>query len=67
VNGSTVRKGDKVRLNSGGPMMTVIGFSHRGNAWCEWESESGRWEERSFPIACLTSLEQRQEHQDESP
>ena len=36
--------GDKVRLVSGGPEMTVIGFSPRGNVWCEWEVEPGEWE-----------------------
>jgi uncharacterized protein YodC (DUF2158 family) len=68
ASGSTVRVGDKVRLNSGGPEMTVTGFSPRGNAWCEWESESERWKEHSFPPACLTLvMEPQRERREEMP
>lgn len=39
---------DVVVLNSGGPMMKVIGFSHNGRVWCEWKNSDGFVEEASF-------------------
>jgi uncharacterized protein YodC (DUF2158 family) len=39
---------DKVVLKSGGPTMTVIGFSRNGRVWCEYHDRPGRLCEDSF-------------------
>jgi uncharacterized protein YodC (DUF2158 family) len=45
--------GQLVMLASGGPPMKIIGFSPRGNVWCEWETADGIPTEASFPPAAL--------------
>lgn len=48
-----LRIGDAVRLNSGGPLMTVYDIDYWGNAMCCWLD--GRTMEReTFQPICLT-------------
>ncbi len=47
--------GDKVVLNSGGPVMTVTAVSPRGKLLCEWEN-AGFIEEYLFLPVCLTAV-----------
>ena len=46
--------GDKVRLRSGGPEMTVTAMAVPcdGNVWCSWDDEDGPTG-AAFNIACL--------------
>jgi uncharacterized protein YodC (DUF2158 family) len=56
--------GDAVRLNSGGPVMTVTsiypptetvhGTTSNPTATCAWMLENGFVQRDSFPVPCLT-------------
>jgi uncharacterized protein YodC (DUF2158 family) len=46
------KKGDVVQLKSGGPRMTVTGYSELGNVICRWFS-SGKSTEETFPDDAL--------------
>jgi uncharacterized protein YodC (DUF2158 family) len=51
-----MKKGDRVRLRSGGPMMTVValgGIFRDGEVQCEWFSTGGLKNEDWFAIATL--------------
>ena len=50
----TFKVGDTARLNSGGPLMTVVYVSEHGAVTCAWFSSDGSSSESSFPSACLT-------------
>lgn len=48
--------GDQVILNSGGPVMTVIGVEAgdpNDHAWCRWNRSNGTTDRGSFPQAAL--------------
>ena len=55
-----MKVGSKVRLNSGGPLMTVTHIED-GKAKCQWMAKVHNWGvsigEAEFPIASLTPLE----------
>lgn len=53
--------GDKARLNSGGPIMTVIGISPSGKIWCQWEQSDGEIDDASFDKAMLIYLDSTSE------
>lgn len=44
--------GDVVKLNSGGPNMTIK-ESESETAWCQWMSNEGKVYEADFPIKSL--------------
>lgn len=52
-----LKLGDKVRLNSGGPAMTVIKLGlFSGNARCAWFDDGDQCHEADFPsesLACF--------------
>jgi uncharacterized protein YodC (DUF2158 family) len=48
--------GDKAILNSGGPVMEIIGISRNGRVWCEWKRRDGYIDEASFDQAMLTKV-----------
>ena len=49
--------GAQVRLNSGGPIMTVVGIDAAGQIECEWKRRDGTRNSGTFPVACLASLD----------
>jgi uncharacterized protein YodC (DUF2158 family) len=51
--------GDKVKLNSGGPIMTVTqtGEHEDGLVMCAWFNSSGKAQEQLFPPAALTKVD----------
>ncbi len=55
----TFAVGDKVVLNSGGPVMTVFDIGiNTGHLWCKWEKvnpDDSFIPEARFPPACVTS------------
>jgi uncharacterized protein YodC (DUF2158 family) len=50
---TAIQVGDKVTLNSGGPVMEVIGLSRHGKVWCEWPTSSGQTDDASFDAPML--------------
>lgn len=49
------KPGDRVRLQSGGPLMTVLDVGkHTGTVWCRWPV-SNDFRETSFPTEAITS------------
>jgi uncharacterized protein YodC (DUF2158 family) len=55
------RIGGKVKLNSGGPDMTIMKLGHRPgtpmeqlSAQCQWVDDGGKLQESIFLTACLT-------------
>lgn len=46
--------GDKVRLNSGGPTMTVSKVCESGNLECMWFGDTKDVSVGHFPLECLT-------------
>ena len=57
MNLATIAHGQRVRLASGGPTMTVIGFSPNGRVWVEWENVDGCTEEASFVPEALVPVQ----------
>lgn len=54
ANKNTFKMGDVVRLNSGGPAMTVINpDAADGDAYCTWWND-GEYGSKGFPHAALT-------------
>ena len=48
--------GDVVRLKSGGPLMTVVRFTHDGDPLCTWFDYSGEsMIHHKFPIAATNA------------
>ncbi len=45
--------GEKCRLNSGGPEMTVIGMDKVGLVLCRWKTPNNNTAKHSFPAVCL--------------
>jgi uncharacterized protein YodC (DUF2158 family) len=46
--------GDVVRLNSGGPNMTVTLYEEAKKiVYCKWVNESGQLQTEPFPDACI--------------
>ena len=46
--------GDVVRLNSGGPKMTLLSDQKGGKAKCQWFDRNGKMHNAEFEIAALT-------------
>ncbi len=47
-----LKPGDTVRLNSGGPLMTISTIEGQ-NAFCEWFTDDQQLQSRSFVITSL--------------
>ena len=55
---SQFRPGDQVRLRSGGPPMTVLGVSAKGNeVKCSWFDASQAFHQEPFPPGALVLVE----------
>jgi len=51
------KPGDRVKLHSGSPMMTVVEIGkHHGDVYCRWMSEDGLITEAAFRPAALTNF-----------
>ena len=51
-----IKVASRVRLRSGGPLMTVIALAADG-AQCEWFNESGNTQKEWFPLVTLVLQE----------
>lgn len=49
----TLRLGDVVSLNSGGPASMIVDLDGSGGATICYQTESGETVEASFPVVCL--------------
>jgi uncharacterized protein YodC (DUF2158 family) len=50
------KKGDDVRLKSGGPQMTIIGYTEKGQAECCWFDNDRKERRSQFPEAALIAM-----------
>jgi len=51
-----LKQGDRVRLRSGGPLMTVHSING-DNVDCHWFTTTGEHRSATFPLAMLTVIE----------
>jgi uncharacterized protein YodC (DUF2158 family) len=51
-----LKQGDRVRLRSGGPLMTVHSING-DNIDCQWFTPAGELKSATFPLAMLTIVE----------
>lgn len=49
--------GDRVRLRSGGPLMTVVQVMSNHSLFCKWFDETGNLQGVDFPPATLQVIE----------
>jgi uncharacterized protein YodC (DUF2158 family) len=55
VAGEQLREGDVVRLNSGGPMMTIVGYEEDKGVKCKW-FDGGQVREDWFPMYAIKKV-----------
>jgi uncharacterized protein YodC (DUF2158 family) len=51
-----LREGDVVRLNSGGPLMTILGYDEEKGVRCKWFDNEGRIQEDWFPMWAIKKV-----------
>lgn len=56
ANNDVLQIGDKVRLNSGGPLMTVWAVNDDGSVKCRWQNYNRKLVTENFPALTLTRI-----------
>ena len=54
--GEQLREGDVVRLNSGGPLMTIVGYEEVKGVKCKWFDVEGKVQEDWFPMYAIKKV-----------